>query len=333
MQLHKQVGSSGFRIDLAVVDEEKPGRYILGIECDGAMYHSSKTARDRDRLRQEVLERLGWQIHHVWSTDWIRNPKREIERILKAVDKAKAEAKNAEIGHSESENQAEFEDCSFNDADSETSNWSIQEHQELLEATSGLPEGVVAYSKTPVIPVGSPEQIYKADIYKVGDVVSEIVKYEGPIHIQETARRVAEFWGMKKTGRKITEIVENAARWAVRSGTIKRKGDFLWPTGMKIPPIRRGSKEEFSRPIEYVCLEEIAKAAFLVVRKEYRISKEELIKQVAKILGYNHVGDNIQNRIEKGIDLLLKFKRIGHDKESIWRLNYSNEVKHANRTA
>jgi hypothetical protein len=67
-------------------------------------------------------------------------------------------------------------------------------------------------------------------------------------------------------------------------------------------------------------LEEIAKAAFLVVRKEYRISKEELIKQVAKILGYNRVSDNIQNRIEKGIEFLLKFKRIGHDAEGIWRL-------------
>ena len=58
----------------------------------------------------------------------------------------------------------------------------------------------------------------------------------------------------------------------------------------------------------------------MVVRKEYRISKEELIKQVAKILGYDRVGENIQNRIEEGIDLLLKFKRVGHDKESIWRL-------------
>ena len=324
LQLHKQVGCSGFRIDLAVVDEQKPGRYILGIECDGAMYHSSKTARDRDRLRQEVLERLGWQIHHVWSTDWIRNPKREIERILKAVCEAKDKiVKRSEIDNSESEDkkiQVELEGSSSNSIDSKHTNRNTQEHQELLEVISELPEGVVAYSKIPVIPEGNPEQIYKVDIYKVGEVVSEIVKYEGPIHIQETARRVAEFWGMKKTGRRITEIVKNAASWAERSGAIKRKGDFLWHTGMKIPPIRRGSKEEFFRPVEYVCLEEIAKAAFLVVRKEYRISKEELIKQVAKILGYNRVSDNIQNRIEKGIEFLLKFKRIGHDAEGIWRL-------------
>src|SRR5262249_364869 len=69
LQLHRQVGCSGFRIDLAVVDPRAPGRYLLGIECDGATYHSSATARDRDRLRQEVLEQLGWRICRIWSTD------------------------------------------------------------------------------------------------------------------------------------------------------------------------------------------------------------------------------------------------------------------------
>jgi len=62
-----QIGTGGYFIDLAVVDNQKPGRYLLGIECDGAMYHSARSARDRDRLRQEVLENLGWQIHRIWK--------------------------------------------------------------------------------------------------------------------------------------------------------------------------------------------------------------------------------------------------------------------------
>ena len=70
MSVHPQVGCGGFRIDLALVDPARPGRYLLGVECDGATYHSSPTARDRDRLRQEVLESLGWVICRIWSTDW-----------------------------------------------------------------------------------------------------------------------------------------------------------------------------------------------------------------------------------------------------------------------
>jgi len=80
-EVHPQVGCSGYRIDLAVIDPENPGRYILGIECDGATYHSLPTARDRDRLREMVLKGLGWKLHRIWSTDWWTDPQREIEKL------------------------------------------------------------------------------------------------------------------------------------------------------------------------------------------------------------------------------------------------------------
>ena len=69
-EIHTQIGVSGFRVDLGVVHPDYPGRYLAGVECDGATYHRSATARDRDRLRQNVLESLGWAIRRVWSTDW-----------------------------------------------------------------------------------------------------------------------------------------------------------------------------------------------------------------------------------------------------------------------
>lgn len=77
-----QIGCGGFRIDLALKHPERPGEFCLAIECDGATYHSSNTARDRDRIRQTILENLGWRIVRIWSTDWIRDPKRQIDRVL-----------------------------------------------------------------------------------------------------------------------------------------------------------------------------------------------------------------------------------------------------------
>lgn len=88
LDVHRQIGCSGFRIDLALVDPAHPGRYVLGVECDGATYHSSATARDRDRLRQDILESLGWKICRVWSTDWIRDPRRQIQKVLDAYQRA-----------------------------------------------------------------------------------------------------------------------------------------------------------------------------------------------------------------------------------------------------
>src|SRR5215203_1214390 len=95
-QVETQVGSAGFFIDLAVVDPERPGRYLLGVECDGATYHSARSARDRDRLRQEVLEERGWRIHRIWSTDWFRNPEKELKRVVEAIEEAKFYAGTSE---------------------------------------------------------------------------------------------------------------------------------------------------------------------------------------------------------------------------------------------
>lgn len=81
-QVSPQVGVAGYFIDLAVHHPNVPGNFILGIECDGASFHSAKSARDRDKTRQEVLENLGWSIHRIWSTDWFQHADRELNRLL-----------------------------------------------------------------------------------------------------------------------------------------------------------------------------------------------------------------------------------------------------------
>ena len=73
-QCEPQVGVNGFFIDIAVKNPYREGHFLLGIECDGATYHSAKSVRDRDRLRQEILENLGWEMYRIWSTDWFKNP-------------------------------------------------------------------------------------------------------------------------------------------------------------------------------------------------------------------------------------------------------------------
>lgn len=90
-EVHHQIGCSGYRVDLGVVDPSAPGRYILGVECDGATYHRAATARDRDKLRQTILQDLGWKLHRIWSTDWWHDSDGEIAKLLEAVSAAKGE--------------------------------------------------------------------------------------------------------------------------------------------------------------------------------------------------------------------------------------------------
>jgi very-short-patch-repair endonuclease len=93
-----QLGVSRYRLDLAVRHPDQPGRFVLAVECDGASYHSAPTARDRDRLRQEHLEALGWRFCRIWSTDWFRRREEEIARVVEAYHLAVAAANADDAG-------------------------------------------------------------------------------------------------------------------------------------------------------------------------------------------------------------------------------------------
>ena len=79
------VGVAGYRLDLAIRHPQSPGHYLLGIECDGEGYKSCHSTRDRDRLRQSVLEGLGWNLHRIWSTDWFRSREQEVSKVIEKV--------------------------------------------------------------------------------------------------------------------------------------------------------------------------------------------------------------------------------------------------------
>ena len=86
--LATNVGCSEYKIDIAVKHPQIAGQFVLGIECDGVNYHSARTARERDRLRHAVLTNMGWQLYRVWSTDWIKDPVTEGNRLTEAIENA-----------------------------------------------------------------------------------------------------------------------------------------------------------------------------------------------------------------------------------------------------
>jgi very-short-patch-repair endonuclease/RecA/RadA recombinase len=98
-----QIGVSGFRIDLGVRHPDHPEMFLAGVECDGASYHSSKSARDRDRLREEVLRGLGWDLVRVWSTDWFSDPDLQTEKLVRRLEELRVKPTRADkayvVGH------------------------------------------------------------------------------------------------------------------------------------------------------------------------------------------------------------------------------------------
>jgi very-short-patch-repair endonuclease len=87
-----QYGVGGYRVDFAAAHPDDPSRMILAVEADGASYRDSGSVRDRDRLRKEHLERLGWRYHRLWSTNWFRDPDAEVAKLREAYDQAVAQS-------------------------------------------------------------------------------------------------------------------------------------------------------------------------------------------------------------------------------------------------
>lgn len=285
-----QVGSGGFFIDLAIVDEEHPGHFILGIECDGATYHSAKSARDRDRLRQEILEnKLGWQIHRIWSTDWFQNPQRELQRIEKRINKV-ITPKNEENNPSSRNFNEEvtLRDQGIKRSDPKDHQFTTSTIDKYEFAV--LDQSITRYKNN--LPELSGQQMARW-IIKVVDV-------EGPIHFDQVVRRILDAAGVTRLGSRIKKAFERGVAYAVRNESIKKQGDFLYSTHSLEPRLRsRESLPNASRKIELIAPEEISFAVVKVVSSSFGMKQNHIPEEVCRILGFSRVSKDIREHIDK----------------------------------
>jgi very-short-patch-repair endonuclease len=326
LRVHKQVGCSGYRIDLAIVDPNKPGRYLIGVECDGATYHSSKTARDRDRLRQQVLEGLGWTIIRIWSTDWIKQPKLQLERILGTVHEIQNDQSDE---YSATKNGAVPTLTEINDgtdaADYDLYSSDDVNQYERLEGNltgsddvhSTLSSRVTDYTPY-IVPLRGPaSRFYEIAKWSPGilvDILSNIVKVEGPVHIDVATRRLVSGWGMGKAGSKLVSCTKAVAQRAVRDGLFEIRGDFLWPNVVPTAIVRTAG----GRAIDEISLEELSAGAIVVIKDAYGMSRPDLVRQLSRLIGYERTGPLISNRIELAIDLAAQNNGIRIDGDTCW---------------
>ena len=295
-EVHRQVGAAGFRVDLAVVDPKHRGRYILGIECDGVPYHSSRVARERDRLRQEILENLGWQIYRVWSTDWYRDRTKAQRKLLDAIEAAKAPQPRGRPRRPASIANLERDPRDGSPAAGQTST------QTRSTAATPLTRDYEICQDLPIPTWGELHDVYVGDLSKA---VTHIVEVEGPVHFDEVVRRLRSLWGLRRAGDRIREAVARAARFAERNHKVVRRGDFLWPPGMTAPPVRRRLDDPPAK-IELICEEEIAEAVKVVLNTQFATAQDDLILRVSRLLGFQATHQATAARIKLTIARLME---------------------------
>jgi very-short-patch-repair endonuclease len=296
--VHRQVGTSKYRIDLAIVDPRDPGRYLLGIECDGKTYHQSKTARDRDRLRQEVLESLGWQIHRIWSTEWTRNPERELERVLARIKELlgnEISSKESESGRDDRVINAPIASVAVSNSN-EVESMKVQHHVPVADVSVVMDDAISAPYQFADFSVPLTE-IWETPISQVMQAVVQCVEAEGPIHQELLQRRLASLWGYQRAGSRITRKIEEATQLAVHRGQVRKKNAFLWPLDEREIVPRRASEDGDVRQIAHIPDEEIARALRAILARAMSLTPDELVMQGARAFGYQRTGPDIRAKL------------------------------------
>jgi very-short-patch-repair endonuclease len=336
-QVHTQVGVSAFRIDLGVVDPDAPGRYLAGVECDGATYHRSATARDRDKLREFVLRGLGWEILRIWSTDWWIDAQGTADRIhgrlniLLANSRAKsateealrllAEAASTEVAAvaqdlpvvpDEVEISGSANDSDVNPVKPERLYAGfthlviepdpVEPISRAVSVTAFYKESDAASSVDSVNPDAFFDDHYSGTLTAM---IAHVIAEEGPILDAILARRITRAHGWVRTGSKIRERVIGIAR-RCHKYTTEDVGDFYWPsrvTGDSSSSFRRPANDESIRATDEISLIELAYLARELVSKG--MAGDSLLHAMSRELGLQKLTAASRARLEKAANLSL----------------------------
>jgi very-short-patch-repair endonuclease len=285
-KVDKQVGSAGFKIDLAVRHPSQSGRYMLAVECDGATYHRALWARERDRLRQEVLENMGWRFHRIWSTDWFYRRGEAIEKLKAAIEEAKAAApvkgpkEAAPVTASVSIPRPDFP----------TPN----------PSTPGPKNPPYQLAEYPVPPGAEP---HLTPVAQMALVTRAIVATEGPIHQDEVARRVTSLFGKSRTGSLISAASLKSLQALKRSIALVEEDAFwMTPGQLADPPVRDRSSAPISlQRADMLSPREIRAAAGIATRENGSLSDDEMAMAVTRLLGFKRTGPDLKVAIAKAL--------------------------------
>lgn len=291
--VHPQIGVSAYRIDLGITHPDEPGLYLAGIECDGAMYHSSSFARERDKIRQSVLEGLGWTLFRVWSTDWWTHRTKALETLHKALQshldtERKRREEVTQVSKVITADPSTYPDQIYNNDDTIADNTTtfdpnckspeipLVAHRAIPRAvsdeiqsqqTSEFPKILSNHNDHGYIVALLDEDQYQSDpdaFYtkeyepRLSGMIDHVIDTEGPIHEDVLIRRITRHHNFKRAGRQIRNIIISLAQ-SRRENTLEHIGTFFWPkkTVENHIPTRYKNRDNEMRKVEHICHEEI----------------------------------------------------------------------------
>ncbi|WP_233237846.1 DUF3320 domain-containing protein [Bordetella sp. LUAb4] len=338
-RVEPQIGASSFRIDLGIVDPDAPGRYLAGVECDGATYHRSATARDRDKLREQVLRGLGWEIVRVWSTDWWIDPHGTLDRLdarlqtvltaqrERRVEEADREAEAQRLAQatiaqamasetkSDEETAVPIKDAELiaREVPAAAPSPQVEEvfarqvlaaptHADAAGTTSSVVSLYRIANPADAIAGANPDRFFDEDYNDILSVmIAHVIAHEGPVLDGLLARRIARAHGWLRTGGRIRERVFQLARTRYRT-TDEEVGTFYWPEHLDPaaePPFRGPADEDSVRAADEISLQELASLARTVIAQG--TEGETVYHAMARRLGLQQLRASSRMRLQQAV--------------------------------
>ena len=272
-----QIGCSKYRIDLGL---KKPNTsdYVLAIECDGATYHLSKSARDRDRLRQAVLEKMNWKFYRIWSTDWYRNNEVEKKALIDAC----------RMALNDSCNQSFEEEKPID----------ISDYVEMKD-TKGSVKLFDAY-----IPYNKRERFLNGNTAAL-----EYVKAEGPVAVDYLLKQICYIWGYEKATKRAKDIFLSMFK---NTPECRLEDGFLYGVNQKNYAMR-ANIGEYLGDINYISDYEIRNGMYATIKMNVSCKKEDLFAFIRGQLGFSRGGEKINKKLEVAFIYLTPYISVDAD--------------------
>ncbi|MEM1108189.1 MAG: DUF4011 domain-containing protein [Planctomycetota bacterium] len=289
-----RVGEAGFYVDLAVVDPDRPGAYLLGITCDGPAYGECRSARERDASREFILKMRGWNIHRLWQLDWFNRPQEQLQNIIDAINAVRSGEEEREVKISRPSPVIEREAVADSDGG---------------DRFAGIPTAPYAEAKFKKLPRKDLDDL---DYSQRIEVVTKIVETEAPVHGEEVVRRAADIYRTERLTSKLSELLESSLADAVHAGKLEEGGGFytlpgVSPYASDAGVVRNRADVESSglRKPEFLPPAEVRFALERVAAVAIGVSKEDAVIEVSRLLGFASTRSNLREVIERELASLL----------------------------
>ncbi|MEM6458314.1 MAG: DUF4011 domain-containing protein [Planctomycetota bacterium] len=289
LEVETGVGEAGFRVDLAVVDPDDPGRYRLAIMLDGPGYAASGSARERDASREFILKLRGWRVLRLWEVDWFNRPLEQTRRVIDAV-RLGTEAHTPAAGPRRSAPTIE------RDATEPAG------EAERFAGISIMPYAEARFKKIPR------KDVDELDVFQRMELVTKVVAAEGPVHRDEVVRRSADIYRVERLTAKLSELLASAVEDAVNARKLVAEDAFLSLPGFPgVEAVRSRADVESAglRKPEMLPPAEVRFALTKVAEVAIGVSRDDAVIEASRLLGFASTREALREVLERQIAALV----------------------------